>query len=114
MPTLKKMFGAQVRHYRTKVNLTQTQLADKIEVTPEMIGKIERGVSGASFNTIEKLCDALGISANELFPPVPVTIGQSSHLSKLTLRIMNMSEAQAKWVYDLLAIALDKPDFKSR
>ena len=110
MPSLKKMFGAQVRHFRNEAKLTQTELAERIEVTPEMVGKIERGVSGASFKTIDKLSIALDIPANALFPSVSTRLDLRSPLDELILKITNLSDAEIQWADTLLTTALGKPD----
>lgn len=64
---LKQVFGTNVRQHRRAKDLTQEGLAELIEVTIETIGKIERGVAAPSFDTVERLAAALGISPPALF-----------------------------------------------
>lgn len=59
---------------RKELGLTQQQLGDKVGVTKSEISKIENG-RGITFSTINKLSDALGVSAQiELKPTSEVSL----------------------------------------
>ena len=60
--SLIEVFGANLRHYRKAKALTQAQLAEKVDLSTEMISKIERGNAAPSFATIEKLSQVLDVS----------------------------------------------------
>jgi len=62
-----KNFGENVKYYRVLANLTQQQLANKIERTEETISNIERGVSIAKIDILPDLAQALNISIDKLF-----------------------------------------------
>lgn len=64
---LHDQFGQRLKELRTKHDLTQLELAVEVEMTPEFIGRIERGESAPSFQTLELLADALDIEVHELF-----------------------------------------------
>jgi Predicted transcriptional regulators len=66
---LKVLFGQRVRTLREERGLTQAQLAERIAVTEQYVGMIERGLSSPSFGVIQKLCLALGVNPAELFRP---------------------------------------------
>lgn len=57
--SLEELFGANLRHMRKARGLTQNVLAERVDVSPDMISKMERGAAAPSFDTIEKLCIAL-------------------------------------------------------
>ncbi len=59
--SLIEVFGANLRHYRKAKALTQAQLAEKVELSTEMISKIERGIAAPSFGSIEKLSQVLDV-----------------------------------------------------
>lgn len=61
------LFGQRVRMLRERRGKTQAQLAERIGVTEQYIGMIERGRSSPSFAVIQKLCHALGVTAARLF-----------------------------------------------
>lgn len=56
--------GEQVRIAREQAKLTQEALAEKIEVSPQYISDLERGVVGISLPTLKRLCCTLGISSD--------------------------------------------------
>lgn len=64
---LKEIFGANVRQHRKSRHLTQAQLAEAVDLSIDMIGKIERGKVGPSFETIERLAAALDVPEVVLF-----------------------------------------------
>ena len=59
--------GSNIQAARERANYTQEQLSEIIGVTPNHLSAIERGASGASLETIEKLCQLFGVSADYLF-----------------------------------------------
>jgi DNA-binding XRE family transcriptional regulator len=64
---LKQVFGTSVRHHRLATKMKQWRLAELVELSEEMIGKIERGVAATSFTTAEKIAEALGVSPLAFF-----------------------------------------------
>jgi transcriptional regulator with XRE-family HTH domain len=63
----KEKFGKKLRFFRRQKDLTQEQLAEAIGVSVEFISNIERGINAPSFETLEKLCEALQLLPKELF-----------------------------------------------
>jgi transcriptional regulator with XRE-family HTH domain len=59
-------FGAFVAECRKEKNMTQADLAVKLNVTDKAISRWERGIGFPDINTIEPLANALGISIPEL------------------------------------------------
>jgi len=58
--------GEQVRIAREKARLTQELLAEKIEVSPQYISDLERGVVGIALPTLKKLCCTLGVASDQI------------------------------------------------
>jgi transcriptional regulator with XRE-family HTH domain len=67
MGELRRKFGQKLRHLRRQNHLTQEQLAEKIDVSVEFLSKLERGINAPSFETIEKISEALQIPYWVLF-----------------------------------------------
>lgn len=65
--SLKHNFGRQVRFLRKKAGLTQEQLAEKLGISLNTVGTIERGEKFVSPGTIEKLANTLKCSVQLLF-----------------------------------------------
>lgn len=67
MSSLRIRFGKKLRQLRRQKDLTQEKLAEKAEISVEFLSLMERGINSPSFNTLEKLSDALGVPVKELF-----------------------------------------------
>lgn len=58
--------GRFIAQCRKKENLTQMQLAEKLDITDRAVSKWETGRAMPEVSVMLKLCDVLGISVNEL------------------------------------------------
>lgn len=58
--------GEQVRIVRERAGLTQEQLAEQIEVSPQYVSDLERGVVGISLTTLKRLCRATGAASDQI------------------------------------------------
>lgn len=59
-------FGERLLEYRNKIGISQEKLAEKIGVTRQTISKWETNQSVPDFDKILPLCEALGITTEEL------------------------------------------------
>ena len=59
-------FGERLLAYRNAVNLSQEKLAEKVGVTRQTVSKWETNQSVPDFDKILPLCEALGITTEEL------------------------------------------------
>jgi len=64
---LKSVLGAKVRAARESAGLSQEQLAERINRTPETVSNIERGKNMPAIETLQALCSTLGLRLSELF-----------------------------------------------
>src|SRR5687767_15566542 len=64
--------GAAARSARSRLELTQADVAERIDVATEVYGRLERGGMLPSVQTLLKLCHELHVSADEL-------LGLASH-----------------------------------
>lgn len=62
-----KRIGAFIAQCRKEKNLTQMQLAERLEITSQAVSKWENGRGMPDVSLLQPLCDVLGISLNELF-----------------------------------------------
>jgi transcriptional regulator with XRE-family HTH domain len=67
MSTFRYRFGRRLRHIRRTQDMTQEQLAEAIGVSVRFLSNIERGINAPSFETLEKLIEALQVPPEELF-----------------------------------------------
>ncbi len=60
-------FGFAVTRARKLRKMTQEQLAEKMNVSCETISRIENAATGFSGDMLFEICEALNITAEELF-----------------------------------------------
>lgn len=58
--------GALITDLRNKKNMSQTQLARKLNVSPKTVSKWENGHGLPHIDTLHKLCEILDVDINEL------------------------------------------------
>ena len=68
-----KRIGAFIAQCRKEKNLTQMQLAERLEVTNQAVSKWENGKGMPDVSLLQPLCDVLDISLNELFSGEHIT-----------------------------------------
>ncbi len=62
-----KAIGQRIKSRRKELNMTQEELAERLDISVEYTSRVERGSVSASFQLFEKVCAALGISEEELY-----------------------------------------------
>lgn len=65
--TNNKTLGEMISSLRKEKGMTQSELAEKMNVTDKAVSKWERNLSCPDVNTIPKLAEIFGISVDELF-----------------------------------------------
>jgi len=63
---LNNRIGKRVRTQREFLGITREGLRDYVNISPQFLSEIERGVKGVSAETLYKLCEGLGLSADYL------------------------------------------------
>ena len=66
MEEISKKLGANMKKVRAKKKLSQGALARLLEVDKGYISNIESGNKNPTLSTVQRLADALGVSADEL------------------------------------------------
>ena len=100
-----KAIGQRIKKERNNMGLTQFQLAESAEISPQYAGKIERGEKQFSFDTIAKLSIVLNTSLDYL------AFGndnnnQSSERMKLEILANRLSEGQVCLLNDIVRALL--------
>lgn len=62
-----QQFGLNVVYYRKKKRLSQTQLAELVDIHRTYVSAIELGKVSISFDVLFKLSEVLEVSPNKLF-----------------------------------------------
>lgn len=74
--------GAAARAARSRLELTQADVAERIDVATEVYGRLERGGMLPSVQTLLKLCHELHVSADELLGLAAHTTSNSRSTSE--------------------------------
>ncbi|TGA96545.1 XRE family transcriptional regulator [Sporolactobacillus shoreae] len=62
----KEQWGRKIRAFRKLKGYTQIELAGKLGISLTLLGEIERENREPSRELVEKICDTLSISVNEM------------------------------------------------
>jgi len=71
--SFKRRVGFRIKLVRRRRNLSQEELAERIDRTPEAVSSIERGRTLPNFVTLERLGRALDVPVHEFFDIGPQT-----------------------------------------
>ena len=83
---LQGRFGRRLRELRRERGLSQSTLAERADITPEHVSRIERGVVSPSLEVMDRLAEALGVELKALFefgPARPTPDAAISHLADI-------------------------------
>ena len=64
---IKQLFGKNLHEYRKSKDLSQEQLAEKLEISIKHLSTLETGKGFVSAELLEKISEVLGISPAALF-----------------------------------------------
>lgn len=67
MEEIQHRFGKRIKHLRRLRNLTQAQLAEKIDLSINYISQIETGEATPTFKTLFLLTQGLNVEMKDLF-----------------------------------------------
>jgi transcriptional regulator with XRE-family HTH domain len=63
----KLLIGKRIKSLRKQLQITQDQLAEKIQLSPKYLSNIERGKENPTLDTLLKLSQALNVEPWEMF-----------------------------------------------
>lgn len=67
MTQLRSQFAKRLKTLRLEKQLTQKELAKITGLSTSFISSMERGINAPSFETLESIAKALGVSVEDLF-----------------------------------------------
>lgn len=59
-----KSIGNKIAEARKKINLSQAELAQQVSISPQAVGKWERGESMPDITTLNRLAEIFGVDLN--------------------------------------------------
>ena len=96
--------GNHIQLVREEAGYTQDTLSELLDITPNHLSAIERGVSGISLETLQRLCLLLGGSADRILFGLDA---QEQEALAIARRITDLKPENRKQIQDLLSIILD-------
>lgn len=66
MPSAAEQLASNVRHFRKHRALSQEQLAERAEISVDMVSRIERAITNPTLLTLVRLARALDVPLHEL------------------------------------------------
>lgn len=73
-----RIIGGKIANARKKMNISQAELAQRLFISPQAVGKWERGESVPDIITISKLAKILGVDLNYFFESQPSAEDEAS------------------------------------
>jgi transcriptional regulator with XRE-family HTH domain len=67
MTQLCKQFARRLKTLRIEKQMTQEELAKKTDLSTSFISSLERGIDAPSFESLERIAQALNVPVKELF-----------------------------------------------
>lgn len=99
--------GDRVKELRTQNKLSQEQLALRAEITTAYLGQIERGEKNPTVVTVEKICNALGISLSDFFSNQSFAITEEDAvLKQIVYELKDRSSAEKQEIWQIIKHAL--------
>ena len=88
---LNKQIGMRIRQQREYLGITREGLCSFVNISPQFLSEIERGVKGVSAETLCKLCEGLCVSADFIL------MGKE-HQSDISIIIKTLATIDEKYV----------------
>ena len=98
--------GENIRKYRKQKGVSQEELAEAVEVSPNYIGMIERAEKIPSLDTFIKIANSLDTSADLLLADV-LSCSYEIKSSLLEERLKELAIGEREKVYKILDVLID-------
>ena len=113
---LAREVGAKIKYLRQKRGLSQEALALSCDMNPAFLGHVERGMRSPTLNTLQRICDGLGITLTELLTDPNASAdstGCAAAIQHVTDRMRQLTPAQAAHIADMVEQAVQLLDDNS-
>lgn len=100
------LVGQNIQRFRKEAGMTQAQLAEKINVSPAFISRLERGEKGMSVKVLEALTEEFQVSYDALMRRPESRSG----LETILVLLEGRSEAYIAWVERVLRACGERPE----
>ena len=102
-----RLIGQKIAIKRMDAGYSQEEFADLVGISKTAMGKIERGVSVPSADTLISVCRALHTAPNELFPDdLSEEDSVDSGIAQMAVKVRTLSPSQQKQFFNMMNIVL--------
>lgn len=107
-----KSIGNKIVKARKKTNLSQAELAQQVSISPQAVGKWERGESMPDITTLNRLAEILGVDLNYFSESIQTVDAEMTSLEKSDNNLVELSNTQKKKPsWDMSKLNLTDSDF---
>lgn len=100
-----KIIGKRIKQQRELAGLTQMQLAEALDISPNHLSAIERGIKVPRLETFVKIANRLDVSADTLLMDV-VCRARSARACQLDDRLARLKHGQFRLVCNVIETLL--------
>ncbi|MCI8590141.1 MAG: helix-turn-helix transcriptional regulator [Clostridiales bacterium] len=98
---VEKSIGKRIQEFRKRKGLTQDDLAEMIDISPNYLSALERGVYNISIDLLIKIMNCLDCTANDLFCDV-MHSGYEIKASRLSDMIENLPPKEQSRIFSVV------------
>ena len=102
-----KQLGIKIKEIRKLNNLTQAELAEKINVDSKYISRLETGTSIASISTLIKISKVLNVELSDIFT-VESSQKKKKIIELINIKLNRINTKELKAVLDIISCMCDK------
>lgn len=107
-----KSIGKKITEARKSLNLSQAELAQQISISPQAVGKWERGESMPDITTLNRLAEILGVDLNYFSESFQTIVIEKTDLEKPDNNLDELSKNQKRQSgWDMSKLNLTDSDF---
>lgn len=103
---IKQYMGSKIKEYRKAMKLTTQELGDLSATSQSTISQIERGNRSIHVESLTKICNALGVTLNDVLPinasQEKTDASYTPEISQLTNIISSLSSDEVRLLTDIL------------
>ncbi|MBE6984475.1 MAG: helix-turn-helix transcriptional regulator [Ruminococcaceae bacterium] len=99
---MEQKIGKRIQEQRKKKGYTQEQLAEILDISPNHLSALERGVYGVKLEKLIQIINALGCTADDLLQDV-IHSGRQYQASLLSQQLSTLSPEEQRRIMDVVA-----------
>lgn len=108
LKNVRMTISKNIKKYRKKAKLSQTELARILEISPSSVSNWEQGLNSIDIDTLFRVCKILNVSIDRMatdgeeVPADSFLVETETPQSALIEKVENMSDDQAKALLDFV------------